>query len=116
MKRYELNEDEINRETVKKILNDMFYEIRDLRSSVNKTGDDIICDCLDGSVNGVPGVMLLMGRLKGGTYSLVTNPETGEREYVKDKPADPKKIYNEANKLVDIVNDTLKKYKVTNKR
>ena len=118
MKKYELNESEITFEAVRNILNDMFYEIRQLSYKVdNEETYDRLCSCLDGSVDDVPGVMLLMGYLKGETFSLVTDQKTGERRYVKDEPQDPKKIYVLANKLVDVVNGIVEKQKVvTNKR
>ena len=107
-----LKPEEITFENVKKLLNDMFYEIRHIwnTASVNQEGSDLLADCLDGAPNGILGVQLLMGHLTGSTYSLVTDPNTGKREYVKDKPEDPRIIYEQANKLIDFVNNVTEEY------
>ena len=86
------------------ILNDMFYEIRRMSYVYDEFND-----CLDGAPNGILGVQLLMGRLKGTTYSIVTNPETGERDYVKDSPENPIKIALMTNDLIDYVNGLIEK-------
>lgn len=113
MEKIVLNPEEITFDNVKKYLNDLFYEIRNVwnTAEVNDEGKDLLADCLDGAPEGILGVQLLMGHLTGSTFSLVTDPNTGKRDYVKDEPVDPKTIYEQASQLIDFINDVLEKYK-----
>ena len=115
MEKKVLNPEEITFDNIKKYLNDLFYEIRNVwnTAEVNDEGKDLLADCLDGAPEGILGVQLLMGHLTGSTYSLVTDSNTGKRDFVKDEPVDPKIIYEQASQLIDFINEVLEKYKRT---
>lgn len=113
MEKKTIKEEDISVENINEYLNEIYSEICDLWRSglVNDEGSNLLADCLDGAPDGVVGVQILIGRLYGDTYSIVTDPETGERKHKKDEPVDPKIIYEQANQLVDYVNSVLENYK-----
>lgn len=102
-----LNPEEITKDKMVEVLNDLYWQIRNLRpTSLTAEAQDKLSSCLDGAPDGVTGVMLLMSNLKGNSYHIKTFPD-GHRDYEKDTPADPKEIYEKANQLIDKVNSLL---------
>jgi len=100
-----LNEEELTTENLEKIINDLFYKVRDLSSKkcFSEELRDKFSDYLDSSPDGVTGVQILMSNLKGGWYKF--DKEAGE--YIKQPPMSAQEIYPEVNNLITRLNELI---------
>lgn len=101
----ELSGSEQTKENLEKIINDLFYKLRNVRTSVNISREayDKLCDFEDGAPDHVLGIMMLMGHLRGDIYEY--NREI--KQYQKKKPLEPKEAYKKYSELVDAINYTV---------
>ena len=100
-----LNEEELTTENLEKIINDLFYKVRDLscKKCFSDELRDKFSDYLDSSPDGITGVQMLMAYLKGGWYKL--DKET--REYIEQPPMSAQEVYPEVNNLITRLNELI---------